>query len=252
MNIWLIIGIIAVVGGIIALFVLRKKGVIHKPKPPAYDGNKGLILPTEWYGYMRPDGGTIYIDKDGPLFDESTPEGVAKRDSVVQTVADAVAYERSIALDHGLTPPDPKEYHVYAIKPMFTSVDGYPGLKVQSFTADGKPTSSLQDTAGTVLNVSSSRRPTPGGLLNPFIVIAYQENWEHLGFLFNAIHYEGEHLDEAWQSYEMYVGYSGNGDVHPHREPKQTAAGLMSRKPEAAKLSCAGVTQQEPVKLQRF
>jgi hypothetical protein len=249
MNIWLIIGIIAVVGGIIALFVLRKKGIIDKPKPPAYDGNKGLKIPEMYYaGYLnetkdwpRPDTVPVWIDTKHKFAE--TPEGEAQREAVNEVVNRAARRVLFLAEHYhpswkGSLPPI-TEMHLYFIEKMGTSEGGLPVLFVQGFDHNGNPISLPQMTAGTVIQTKSSYRPTIGGALNPIVVLPIFDGWTDLENLYNFAFNEFEHQVEFWVSWEEFLKWSGFGDAHPHRQDINAPVGFKAQERASHKL-CAG------------
>jgi hypothetical protein len=239
----LIIIAIAAVVGVLVFLAMRKK---KKPDVPKNDGLQGVSLGT-LKPYNRPDGGVIWLDIDHP-FDLTTQDGNAKRDLVVQTIANAIADERQTSAyrEPSWAIPPVAEYHVYIIKPMAFTEDGLPALILQPKDASGRPMGPPIKTAGTVFNVSQFNTPRVGGATNPFIVIAWQENWDRMDYLYASVVNEAEHLTERWQSFETFLQWTGPNDVHRHRQPRMEAVGLGLKAAAAMAVGFpCGLTQPE-------
>lgn len=206
---------------IFSVLLLSCGGDKPNNNPPV--GFGGITLPTVSLGYLRRcDNGVTYLPEDQQYpFNGTSAEDKALRQQIEQTVCDAVAHERRIAVQHGLTPPLASDYRVMCIEPMAFTEDGLPAILVTPMGATkggSVPIGQPVKTAGTVLNTSRSNVPVAGGQSVPFIVLACQEKWDQLNYLFNVVWFEGEHLDERWQSYDLFMSYSGANDVHEHRK----------------------------------
>lgn len=201
------------------------------PKQPT--GMQGLTLPDTIGSRRHCDNGTFYV----PFSHESILLGTSEEDKALraqieQDICDGVAKERRIAEQYGLTPPPADQYSVMCIPPMATSEQGFPVLVVQAFGASKNgpvPIGPAVKTAGTVLNTGMNNQPAVGKPTNPFIVFACQDGtWPHREFLRTLIWFESEHLDERWQSFQLYASYSGAADVHEHRQDKNPPAAIES------------------------
>ena len=184
------------------------------PKPPANNGWLGLEIGIPLRNYATVGAENVWIDAAFP-FDKDSEEGKA----VLDTIRAAIDDERKTAAFHKpqWTIPPSREYIVYFIKPNAQTENGLPAFYVQPFDSAGRPSGPKIKTAGTVLNVKRTIRPSAGGKYNPFIVLPYHENGWNLPYLYNSMVNESEHLTESWQSWEEWAFWSGPNDVHRHR-----------------------------------
>lgn len=210
-----------------------------KPKGPSYNGLQGIEIGviTKYPTRVDENGQWVpfWVGADHPKkfgIDYTIPE--EPRDAVLETVRRGVDQALRLARQHhpeweSKLPPV-KEFHIYAIKPMAFTEDGLPALTVTAHDSSGRVIGTPVKTAGTVFNVKQSITPRPESLTNPFIVIAYQENWDRLDYLFNQVWFESEHLIERWISYQEFTKYAGANDVHPHRPDTAAPARLVEHK----------------------
>jgi hypothetical protein len=213
LELWQILTTVAVIAVIVYVLLAMKYDWYlpfyrREPNPVL---NKGLDIPmTGWTQYERIGGGRIHT-----LLRIPSDNLNAVLLAVEQGLQNCIHYSQQYNPTWTRYMNTGDFGAVLMIKPMAFGENGEPCLLVPDMSGR------LIKTAGTVLNVGYAPNT-----LTPLIVVAYQEYWNKLDFLRNAIWFEAEHAREWVNNQTIFFQKVGAGDIHPHWAPTSEFAAM--------------------------